>query len=306
MLKIIKELPVSPNSSLNEKLPHMAPLYKKHNVHWLCEAMNVDRGTFYNYIFRNKKDNTWYDKRRENLKEEIQKIYNESQQIYGVTKITQTLKQKGIRTSEKLVGALMHDMGLKSIRHRAKLFYEKEIKLKNIVKQEFNPNKPNEIWVSDVTYFKTKFGAYYICVIIDLFSRMVISYNIGVNNSTHLTKKTFLSAYKSRQPSSNIIFHTDRGANYASKTFSKCLSQYNNITQSFSKPATPYENSVVESFFSSLKREELYRRIYTSDKDFRKNVDAYISFYNTKRIHSNNNYKTPEQKELDFYKQNSF
>ena len=90
-------------------------LYGKYNVHWLCDAMQVDRGTFYNHIFRNKKDNTWYSKRREILREEILKIYEENRQIFGAGKITAILKQKGYRTSEETVSFLMHDMGLQSI-----------------------------------------------------------------------------------------------------------------------------------------------------------------------------------------------
>lgn len=81
----------------------MAPLYGKYNVHWLCEAMQDDRGAFYNHVFRNKKDNTWYAKRREILREAILKIYEENRQIFGAGKITAILKQKGYRTSEETV-----------------------------------------------------------------------------------------------------------------------------------------------------------------------------------------------------------
>lgn len=103
MLAIIHELGISVNAPLKEKLNAMAPLYGKYNIHWLCEAIQVDRGTFYNHIFRNKKDNTWYSKRREILREEILKIYEENRQIFGAGKITAILKQKGYRTSEETV-----------------------------------------------------------------------------------------------------------------------------------------------------------------------------------------------------------
>ena len=304
MLAIIRELGISINAPLKEKLNAMAPLYGKYNVHWLCEAMQVDRGTFYNHIFRNKKDNTWYSKRREILREEILKIYEENRQIFGAGKITAILKQKGYRTSEETVAFLMHDMGLQSIRHRAKAIYEKEVKAKNKVNQQFQTTRPNEIWVSDVTYFRTPYNSYYICVILDLYSRKVIAHRIALNNSTQLVKNTFKDAYETRQPKGTVIFHSDRGGNYRSKTFCNYLKSLK-VTQSFSRAYTPYDNSVVESFFSSLKREELYRTKYRSDKEFKKAVDDYMVFYNSQRPHSNNNYRTPNAKEAEYYSKNS-
>ena len=304
MLAIIHELGISVNAPLKEKLNAMAPLYGKYNVHWLCEAMRVDRGTFYNHIFRNKKDNTWYAKHREILREEILKIYEENRQIFGAGKITAILKQKGYRTSEETVAFLMHDMGLQSIRHRAKAIYEKEVKAKNKVNQQFQTTRPNEVWVSDVTYFRTPYNSYYICVILDLYSRKVIAHRIALNNSTQLVKNTFKDAYETRQPTSTLIFPSDRGGNYRSKTFCNYL-KYLKVTQSFSRAYTPYDNSVVESFFSSLKREELYRTKYRSDKEFKKAVDDYMVFYNSQRPHSNNNYRTPDAKEAEYYSKNS-
>ena len=304
MLAIIHELGISVNAPLKEKLNAMAPLYGKYNVHWLCEAMQIDRGTFYNHIFRNKKDNTWYAKRREILREEILKIYEENRQIFGAGKITAILKQKGYRTSEETVAFLLHDMGLQSIRHRAKAIYEKEVKAKNKVNQQFQTTRPNEIWVSDVTYFRTPYNSYYICVILDLYSRKVIAHRIALNNSTQLVKNTFKDAYETRQPKGTVIFHSDRGGNYRSKTFCNYLKSLK-VTQSFSRAYTPYDNSVVESFFSSLKREELYRTKYRSDKEFKKAVDDYMVFYNSQRPHSNNNYRTPDAKEAEYYSKNS-
>ena len=102
-----------------------------------------------------------------------------------------------------------------------------------------------------------------------------------------------------RQPHTDLIFHTDRGFNYTSKTMADYLKSLN-ITHSFSRPYVPYDNSVMESFFSSMKREELYRTKYKSEKEFRQAVDKYILFYNTKRPHKKLQYKTPEQKEHEY------
>ena len=143
----------------------------------------------------------------------------------------------------------MHDMGLVSIRQSAKKLYEDEVhKHKNYLNQEFDVDKPNEVWVSDVTYFKFNENTYDICVIINLFSRMVAGYKISKTNITRLVKSTLQIAYKARQPDPNLIFHTGRGGNYRSKTMNVYIRSHN-ITHSFSRSHVPYDNSVMESFF---------------------------------------------------------
>ena len=152
--------------------------------------------------------------------------------------------------------------------------------------------------MSDVTYFKTRTSIFHICVILDLFSRKIVAYKIRTRNNTRLIKSTFKLAYKSAKPKDGLLFHTDRGENYQSNTFMTYLKSVN-IEQSFSRAHIPYDNSVVESFFANFKREELYRRKYRSDAEFKRSVNKYINFYNTERPHKNNDYKTLPQKELD-------
>lgn len=171
---------------------------------------------------------------------------------------------------------------------------------KNYLNQKFHVEKPNEVWVSDITFITINKKGYYICVIIDLFARRVVGYRIGYNNSTQLTKSTFKNAYEARRPDDGLIFHTDNGTNYRSKRFVMYLKSLN-VTQSFSRAYVPYDNSVMESFFSNLKREELYRKKYCSEKEFRTAVDSYIKFYNLERPHAANKYKTPAQKEAEYY-----
>ena len=171
---------------------------------------------------------------------------------------------------------------------------------KNYLNQKFNTTRPNEVWVSDITCFRYNEKYYYICVIIDLYARKVVGYMIGGKNSTQLTKSTFKLAYESRHPDENLIFHTDYGSNYTSKSFRDYLKKLR-VTQSFSRPHIPYDNSVMESFFSNMKREELYRTKYRSEKEFRTAVKNYIQFYNEERPHSKNKYKTPSQKEAEYF-----
>ena len=195
----------------------------------------------------------------------------------------------------------MQDMGISSIRIDAKNLYDKEqLVYKNHLNQQFDVERPNQVWVSDVTYFRFNDKSYYICVVIDLFARKVVGYKIGLRNSTNLIKSTFTLAYEQRKPIPNLLFHSDRGSNFRSKRFCAYLRSLG-VTQSFSRAHVPYDNSVIESFFSTLKREELYRTKYRSEKEFKAAVDKYIIFYNEYRPHGKNAYKTPDAKELDFF-----
>ena len=300
IIEIMKKSGCTVNDPLSIKLPALESLQGQYNVHMLCEALDVPRGTYYNYIFRNKRTHTWYAKRREELRMKIQQIYDDNHQIFGATKICAIMKEEGCRVSEVMVKELMRDMGLVSIRQSSKDLYDKEQRrFKNYLNQQFNTTRPNEVWVSDVTYFRFNNKNYYICAVLDLFSRMVIGYKIGKSNSTQLVKSTFKMAYADRQPVLPLTFHTDRGSNYHSKTFCACLRNLG-ITQSFSRAHIPYDNSVMESFFSNLKREELYRTKYRSENEFRTAVDKYMIFYNEQRPHAKNGYKTPLKKELDY------
>lgn len=183
------------------------------------------------------------------------------------------MRNQGIHVSEEMVRRHMRNMGLASIRQTAKKLHEDESqKHKNYVNQKFDTNEPNEVWISDVTYFKYENKAYFICAIIDLYARMVVGYKIGKTNSTQLVKSTLNKGYIDRIPRPGLIFHTDQGSNYCSKTISDCI-QSLNITHSFSRAYVPYDNSVIESFYSILKREELYRTKYRSEADFREAVD---------------------------------
>ena len=300
VIEILQTISCKVEDPLQIKLHAMEELYGQYSVHMLCEALKIPRGTFYNHIFRNKRDNTWYAKRREEYRLKIQQIYDDSNQIFGAAKITAILKEEGYHISVEMVRELMRDMGFVSIRQDAKDLYDKEQrKFKNYLNQQFTVTQPNEVWVSDVTCFRLHNKNYYICVVLDLFSRMVVGCKVGKTNSTQLVKGTFQMAYTNRKPILPLIFHTDRGSNYQSKTFRLTL-QSLGVTQSFSRAHIPYDNSVMESFFSNLKREELYRRKYCSENEFRTAVNQYIIFYNEQRPHAKNGYKTPLKKEQDY------
>ena len=302
IIEVITKAKCSPGAPLKVKLSALESLYGQYSVHLLCEALDVPRGTFYNHIFRNKRDKTWYTQRREELRVEIMQIFDDSNQVFGAKKICAVLKERGHSITKEMVAELMRDLGLCSIRQNAKDLYKKDQRqLKNTLNQQFDTTRPDEVWVSDVTCFRTNGKNHYICVVLDLYSRMVISYGVSRRNSTQLIRRTFQDAYNLRSPTLPLTFHSDRGSNYRSETFCNLLGQLG-VMQSFSKASTPYDNSVIESFFSSLKREELYRKKYRSEREFRTALDDYMDFYNADRPHAHNKYRTPQQAERDYYR----
>jgi putative transposase len=302
MIKVLQSVKCTASSPLKEKLEELSKLYGKYSVYTLCDSLNVARGTFYNHMNRNKKDNSSYNIHREMLSKHIKRIYEESNHVYGSRKIKAVLNNRGYKTSERMVLELMQSMNLSSIRGKTKKQYNRYLKegKKDRLKLNFTVKGPNQVWVSDTTYFKACNTSRYICAIIDLYSRKVISYKISKNNSTQLITSTFKEAYQSRRPSEELVFHSDRGVQYAAFAFRQLLNTLN-ITQSFSPKGNPYHNSVMESFFSNLKNEELYRINYQSIRDFIQHVDKSMLKYNYERPHATLLYRTPNAFEQAFY-----
>lgn len=269
----------------------MSDLY---SVHELCEALDVSRGTFYNHIFR-RADRSKYESEKAQLMLKVKQIFDDSEQRYGADKIRAVLAENGLRISAKRVLSIMHELGLYSIRTDAKKLYktQQQRKKQNLLNREFNADHPNQIWVSDITYFRIKDSWMYLCAIIDLFSRRVVGYRISRTASTQLVTTTFRDAYAKRGNPKNLTFHSDRGGQYISDALSKLLQQFG-VKQSFSATVRPHDNAVAEAFFATFKKEEAYRREYTSEKHFRKSVDEYIRFYNEVRPHQTLKYKTPQ------------
>lgn len=265
-----------------------------YSVHELCEALDVARGTFYNHLFR-RADRTQYENEQAQLALRVKQIFDDSEQRYGAEKIRVILAESGLRVSAKRISATMRELGLYSIRTDAKKLYkaQQQHKKQNLLNREFHAEFPNQIWISDITYFKIKDSWLYLCVIIDLFSRKVIAHRISHSISTRLVTTTFRTAYAERGTPKDLTFHSDRGVQYTSKSFSKILQQ-RGTKQSFSATARPHDNAVAEAFFATFKKEEAYRREYTSERHFRQSVDEYIRFYNEVRPHSSLKYKTPQ------------
>lgn len=302
IISVLKSAKCTVHAPLKEKLLELELLYGQYDVRTLCEALEVSRGTFYNHILRNKRGNAWFEKRREEYRVLIRDVFDEYRQILGAEKIRTVLIQRGHQVSTEYVARLMKEMGLSSVRTTAKQDYlnlRESEKKRNVLCRQFSATRPDEVWVSDVTCFRLQDRNHYICVILDLFSRKVIAHKVSKKNSTQLVTSTFKSAWEERAPELELLFHSDRGAQYTSHRFQKLLRSHA-VVQSFSNSGRPHDNAVAESFFASLKKEELYRKDYASGPDFRKSISAYMEFYNMKRPHRTLKNRTPCQMEEDY------
>lgn len=274
----------------------------EYSVKALCFALKVAKGTYYNHILRNKGANTLYAQRRAELTPVIEEIYHDNHENYGPDKITAIMKDRGCTVSRRTVAKIMRDNGFLSVRSSAKTLYEKyNGRRENLLNQNFSASRPDEVWMSDVTYYRFKEKTYYICIVIDLFSRKVIAHKVSLKNSTQLTKSTFQLAFQTRRPKDDLMFHSDNGSNYISKEFTRSLRRMG-VVHSYSRKKNPYDNSMCKSYFGTMKMEELYPRKNRSERELRQGIADYIEFYNAKRPHATLRYMTPNKFEEVYQK----
>ncbi|KRO21029.1 transposase of two component transposase [Lactococcus lactis] len=173
----------------------------------------------------------------------------------------------------------------------------------NLLKQEFNPNSPNQVWTTDFTYISIGPKRHiYLCAILDLYSRKCIAWKVSDRIDAKLAWDTLEIAIKKRKPKEPIIFHSDQGSQFKSASFRKLLDEHQ-LLASYSKPGYPYDNAVTEVFFKYLKQREINRRTYHSIQEVQLSCFEYIEqFYNNYNPHSANNGLTPNQKEENYFK----
>ncbi|MDD4565335.1 MAG: IS3 family transposase [Eubacteriales bacterium] len=199
-IEVLQKVDCTVSSPLQDNLQELSKLSGQYSVHILCDALCVARGTFYNHIFR-RKEVTVYDKRREEMREHIQTVFDESRQRFGANKIAAVLSERGIKTTPKYVAELMREMGIESIVINSKKEYKRHLRLakrQNHLQRHFQASEPNRFWVSDVTCFKINDKYYYVCMILDLFSRKIVAHGMSTKNSTYLITSAFKRAFKER------------------------------------------------------------------------------------------------------------
>ena len=274
----------------------------RYSIHVLCEALNLPRGTYYNRK-RREGQLTSYEISDIKLKPLVEQIFRDSKNRFGRKPIHHKLSEMGYHVSEKRIVRIMKELGLEVAKPMYKAEHQKPLPrayFKNLLSRQFDQPAPNLIWISDITYVKVNDQYYYICVILDLFSRKVLSYRISNTIDTALSLTTFDDAFQQRQQPNNLMFHSDQGVQYTAYAFRKHLRELK-VKQSFSTPGNPYDNSVCESFFHTLKKEALYHHLYETPQELGEVLEEYIEFYNGQRPHRKLNMKTPIQYEAEFF-----
>ena len=237
------------------------------------------------------------EKRREAVKSKIKDIYENSRQNYGAPKITVELRKTGEVISERTVGTYMHQMGIRAQWSKPWTITTKDsdfsTELQNILDEQFNPDRPNAVWCSDITYIWTIDGFVYLTSIMDLFSRKIIAWTLSETLEVSCVIDTINKAKARRNIDQPLIIHSDRGSQYVAKEYIKATEH---MKRSYSKKAFPWDNACIESFHSIIKREWLNRFKIRDHKQAYRLIFEYLeAFYNTKRIHSHCDYMSPDE-----------
>lgn len=238
------------------------------------------------------------------LRERIRAVHEASSGRYGSPRVQQTLRREDMRAGKRRIERAMRDMRLCARRKRrfrvTTLSNSKHPVEPNVLAREFVASRPNERWVTDISYIWTDEGWCYLAAIIDLCSRAVVGWALDTTLSTELPLKALDMAVKRRKPSAGLLHHSDRGCQYTSADYRKELEDLG-VTVSMSRKGNCWDNAVAESFFATLKTELIYGENWPTRADLRLAVFEYIEvFYNRQRLHSSLGYKTPAEVERNY------
>lgn len=270
-----------------------------HGVSLLCRVLGVSRQGFYAWLGRKPSRRRVKD---EALNRDIRKTFDGSGGRYGAPRVYLTLRAAGQATSRKRVARLMRQHGLVA-RPRSRRRVQTTDSghrygiAPNLLARNFRPARPNQSWASDITYIPTAQGWLFLAVVLDLFSRRVVGWSMQPYLDRRLVLAALEMAIKNRKPGPGLVHHSDRGVQYACDDYRQVLTDAE-IAPSMSRKANCWDNAVVESFFSTLKFELVYRRRFQSHDEARSALFDYIeAFYNRTRLHSTLGYLSPMQYE---------
>jgi transposase InsO family protein len=266
----------------------------------MCRIIGASRSGYYRW---KRQPQTGRQKENEKILMEIREAHTKSRRTYGSPRITDELRSNGTKCGKNRVARLMKIHGIvgkakKKFKATTNSMHNLPV-AENLLNQNFVAEKPNTVWVSDITYISTLEGWLYLVVIIDLFSRQVVGWGMSDRMTSGFVVKALYQAIGRRHPSPGCIFHSDRGIQYASGDFKDVLKAYDFI-QSMSRKGNCYDNAVSESFFHTLKTEHVYDYRYETRAEARLSIFEYIEmFYNRQRRHSALGYRSPVSFELE-------
>jgi len=268
----------------------------------MCRVLDVSRSGYYSWRKRPVSACKMAD---EVLKVVIQSVHKESRSCYGVLRVYWRLRRLGWRCSHKRVARLMRELGLRGKRRRRyrPQTTDSEHNLPvapNLLQQDFSATASNQKWCGDISYIATTEGWLYLAVVIDLFSRRVVGWAMSDTIDRFLVLAALDMAIRHRKPVPGLIFHSDRGSQYASHDFRDALAA-SGILASMSGKGNCYDNAVAESWFATLKIEGIDGVLYGSRAEARTSLFDYIEvFYNRQRLHSKLGYLSPNDYEQEF------
>lgn len=264
----------------------------------MCQVLDVSRSCYYHWLRCDRQEDVV-------LNETIKGVFVESRQTYGTRRIKKQLERTyGLVMSRRRIGYIMKKLELNTRNKRRFRVSTTDSNHKyavspNRLEQDFYASQPNQVYVGDITYIPTAEGWLYLATVIDLYSRKIVGWSMDAHMTAALVNDALFMALKKRTPNHGLIWHTDRGSQYASDSHKELLKEYG-IVQSMSRRGNCYDNAVAESFFHSLKTELTHHMKFETRSQANQAIFEYIEvFYNRQRLHSSNNYMSP----VDFEKQ---
>jgi len=267
---------------------------KRYRVRKLCQTLGVSRSGYYAWWARALSQREWVDAI---LIDKIRTVHRLSDGTYGSPRVQAQLRAQGERYSRRRIARLMRKAGLVGIatrrRRRSARAKRKGYFAPNLLARQFSSDKPNQRWVSDVTFIPTREGFVYLATVMDLHSRRIVGWSMHNRQTHHLAVDALQMAIEHRRPPPGCLVHSDQGTQYVSAPYQAQLARYGLVCSMSGKGACA-DNAVMESFYHTMKTERMWDRPYQTRDEARQSVFDYIEvFYNRKRLHSALDYRSP-------------
>jgi len=264
----------------------------QHDLTLMCRVYGVSRAGYYAWRSR---ERSARECQNEALAAEIRTVHAQSRGTYGSPRVHQALRQRGRCVGKHRVARLMRAHGIKArvatIRYTNPSLQRYYSGIPNR-QLELKLGQPDQVWVGDITYLKVGSIYRYLAVVMDKYSRRVVGWSYGPRKDVKLTLRALNSAVRSRRPGRDLVFHTDRGIEYAAGAFKDRVAELG-ITQSMNRPGKVTDNAFIESFFHSMKTDVYHGRRFDHDEEIRTVLKDYLPFYNRARLHSSLDYVSP-------------